>query len=179
MEHLRRVVRLGNVTQENTNQPSSISLQDSTKISKPAVNLAHSSSSTNAKGFWNQFMFRGKSDFRYVLPIGNIEVRQEKCRALSFSQRIFHEKCETLELHNNVCFGKCDTPPSSGEDGVSFHCAVCSPVIVARKTVKLQCVDNTEMIKVVQIIEDCQCKTKQGQHSHHNGPVLVDPSVHQ
>lgn len=43
IEHLRRVVmRLGNVTQEN--------LQDSTMISKPAVNLAHSSSSTNAKG---------------------------------------------------------------------------------------------------------------------------------
>jgi len=61
-------------------------MQDSTKISKPAVNLAHSSSFTNAKGFWNQFMFRGKSDFRYVLPIRNIEVRQEKCRALTFSQ---------------------------------------------------------------------------------------------
>lgn len=86
IEHLRRVVMLGNVTQENSNQPLSMSLQDSSEISNPDVNLAHRSSSTNAKGFWNQFMFRGKSDFRYVLPIRNIEVRQEKCRALSFSQ---------------------------------------------------------------------------------------------
>ncbi|XP_058630050.1 cerberus-like [Onychostoma macrolepis] len=174
----RSAVMLGNATQEDSKEPLGISLQDNAKISNPAVNSAHRSSSTNAKGFWNQFMFRGKSDFRYVLPIRSIDVRQEKCRALTFSQRIFHENCETLELQNNVCFGKCDTSPSSGDEGGS-PCSVCSPVIITSKTVKLKCSDNTEMIKVVKIIEDCQCKTKEAQYSHHNGPVLVDPSVHQ
>ncbi len=104
-----------------------------------------------------------------------------KCKAVFlffFSQRIFHENCETLELQNNVCFGKCDTSPSSGDEGDPFPCSVCSPVIITSKNVKLKCSDNTEMLKVVKIIEDCQCKTKKG-HSHHNGPVLVDPSVHQ
>uniref|UniRef100_A0A9J8ABN5 CTCK domain-containing protein n=2 Tax=Cyprinus carpio TaxID=7962 RepID=A0A9J8ABN5_CYPCA len=177
--HLRRAVRLGNVTQENSNELLRISLQNNGNISSPAVNLAHRSSSTNAKGFWNQFMFLGKSGFRFVMPIRNVEVRQEKCRALTFSQRIFHENCETLELQNNVCFGRCYTAPSSGDEGGSFSCSVCSPVTITSKTVKLKCTDNTEMIKVVKLIEDCQCKTKEGQHSHQNGPVLVDPSVHQ
>ncbi|XP_050961998.1 cerberus-like [Labeo rohita] len=169
----------GNITHENSNELLRLSLQDSAKISNPAVNLAHRSSSTNAKGFWNQFMFRGKSGFRYVLPIRNAEVRQEKCRSFTFSQRIFHENCETLELQNNVCFGKCDRSPSSGDEEASSPCSVCSPVIITSKIVKLKCTDNTEITKVVKIIEDCQCETKEGQHSHHNGPVLVDPSVHQ
>ncbi|KAL1281976.1 hypothetical protein QQF64_000779 [Cirrhinus molitorella] len=170
---------LGNVTQENSNELLRISIQNNAKISNPVVNLAHRSSSTSAKGFWNQFMFRGKSDFRYVLPIKNVEVRQERCRSFTFSQRIFHENCETLELQNKLCFGKCDTSPSGGDEGGSFPCSVCSPVIITSKSVKLKCTDNTEMTKVVKIIEDCQCKTKEGQHSHRNGPVLVDPSVHQ
>lgn len=84
--HLRRAVRLGNVTQEISNELLRISLQNNGNISSPAVNLAHRSSSTNAKGFWNQFMFLGKSGFRFVMPIRNVEVRQEKCRALTFSQ---------------------------------------------------------------------------------------------
>ncbi len=82
---------LGNATQENSKELLRISLQDKDKISNPAVNSAHRSSSTNAKGFWNQFMFRGKSDFRYVLPIRKIEVRQEKCGALTFSQVLSSE----------------------------------------------------------------------------------------
>ncbi|XP_052399361.1 cerberus-like [Carassius gibelio] len=175
----RRPGRLGNLTQENANGLLRINSQNNGNISRPAVNLAHRSSSTNAKGFWNQFMFRGKSGFRFVLPINNVEVRQEKCRALTFSQRIFHENCETLEVQNNVCFGKCYTAPSRGDEGGSLSCSVCTPVIITSKTVKLKCTENTEMIKVVKIIEDCQCKIKEGQHSHQTGPVLVDPSVHQ
>ncbi len=123
----------------------------------------------------------------FILHKRFIDVSFYKCRYfvnvklyffLIFSQRIFHENCETLELQNNVCFGKCDTSPSSGDEGGPFACSVCSPVIITSKTVKLKCSDNTEIIKVVKIIEDCQCKPKEG-HSHHNGPVLVDPSVHQ
>uniref|UniRef100_A0A671NYP3 DAN domain-containing protein n=1 Tax=Sinocyclocheilus anshuiensis TaxID=1608454 RepID=A0A671NYP3_9TELE len=169
--HLRRAARLGNVTQENPNELLRISLQNNGKISNPAVNLAHRSSSTNAKGFWNQFMFRGKSDFRFVLPIRNVEVRQEKCRALTFSQFmdffILHKQCFIL----TTCVSESYTAPSSGDEGGLFPCSVCSPVIITSKTVKLKCTDNTEMIKIVKIIEDCQCKTKEGQHSHQNGPL--------
>lgn len=86
------------------------------------------------------------------------------------SQRIFHENC-------CFCFGKCNKSPCSGDEGGSFPCSVCSSVIITSKTAKLKCSDNTEMIKVVKITEDCQCKTKEAQYSHHNGPVLVDPSV--
>lgn len=68
--------------------------------------------------------------------------------------------------------------PPAGEDG-SSPCPVCSPVILGSKTVKLTCVDNTEVIKVVTLIEDCRCETKEGQESHHNGPVLADPCVEQ
>lgn len=62
------------------------------------------------------------------------------------------------------------------EEG-SSPCAVCSPVIIASKTVKLTCVDNTDVIKVVTLIEDCRCETREEQESHHNGPVLVDSRV--
>ncbi|XP_043094822.1 cerberus-like [Puntigrus tetrazona] len=153
-------VMLGNASLENAQERLRISLQDSAKISNPTVNSAHRPSSTNAKEFWNQFLFRGKSDFRYVLPFRSAEVRQEQCRALTFSQRIVQENCETLELQNNVCFGKCASSPSRGDEGGSFPCSVCSPVVITLKTVKLKCSDDAEMIKVVKIIEDCQCKTK-------------------
>ncbi|KAI7811093.1 cerberus-like [Triplophysa rosa] len=176
IEHLRSAEKLGNLTQDHANEPSHAFLQaGANDISHPVVNLAHKSSSRNAKGFWNAFLFRGKSD-KYVLPIRNVEVRQEKCRALTYSQRISHENCETLEIKNNVCFGKCAMAPSGGEDE-SSPCPVCSPVILGSKTVKLPCVDNTEVIKVVTLIEDCRCETREEQESHHNGPVLVDPSV--
>lgn len=88
IEHLRSAEKLGNPTQDNANEPSHAILQagaGANDISHPVVNLAHKSSSRNAKGFWNAFLFRGKSD-RYVLPIRNVEVRQEKCRALTYSQ---------------------------------------------------------------------------------------------
>lgn len=85
----RSAVMLGNATQEKFKELLRIRLQDNVKnASNPAVNSTHRSSSTNAKGLWNQFMFRGKSDFRYVL---NVEVRQEKCRALTFSQVLSSE----------------------------------------------------------------------------------------
>ncbi len=88
----RSAVMLGNATQENVKERLRISLQGNVKnTSNPAVNSAHRPSSTNAKGLWNQFMFRGKSDFRYVL---SVDVRQEKCRALTFSQVLSSEfKC--------------------------------------------------------------------------------------
>ncbi|XP_056589322.1 cerberus-like [Triplophysa dalaica] len=174
IEHPRSAEKLGNPTQDNANEPSHAILQagaGANDVSHPVVNLGHKSSSRNAKGFWNAFLFRGKSD-RYVLPIRNVEVRQEKCRALTYSQRISHENCETLEIKNNVCFGKC----AMTEDG-SSPCPVCSPVIIASKTVTLTCVDNTEVIKVVTLIENCRCETTEEQESHHNGPVLVDPRV--
>lgn len=66
--------------------------------------------------------------------------------------------------------------PSGGDDG---SCPVCSPVILGSKTVKLTCVDDTEVTKVITLIEDCRCETEEGQELHHNGPVLVGPSFDQ
>lgn len=83
--HLRRAEKPGNLTQGHATEPQHANLQANDKNSHPAVNLGHKSSSRNAKGFWNAFLFRGKSD-RYVLPIRNVEVRQEKCRALTYHQ---------------------------------------------------------------------------------------------
>lgn len=96
-----KMEKMGNLTQ-HSNKPLHASLvaRTSDKITHPAVNLAHRrSSSRNAKGFWNEFLFRGKSDFRYILPIRNVEVRQEKCRALAFSQvKPISLDCDMLKI---------------------------------------------------------------------------------
>ncbi|KAJ8339822.1 hypothetical protein SKAU_G00344550 [Synaphobranchus kaupii] len=132
----------------------------------------------NAKKFWNHFVFRRRSDFQSILPIRNNEVHQEKCRAIPFLQRVGHENCETLVLKNHLCFGRCSSVhvPSS-EEGRHTFCSYCSPVKFSRKTVHLKCAGDTRVTKAVTMVEDCQCELQRGRHSHHNGPVLIDPSL--
>ncbi|KAG7458896.1 hypothetical protein MATL_G00225530 [Megalops atlanticus] len=133
----------------------------------------------NAKKFWNHFMFRRRSDFQSIIPIRNNEVHQEKCRALPFLQSVAHEGCETVVLKNHLCFGRCSSVHvPSGEDGRYTFCSYCTPVKFTRKTVQLKCAGDTQVTKVVTMVEDCQCEVQRGRHSHHhNGPVLIDPSL--
>ncbi|XP_064193724.1 cerberus-like isoform X1 [Anguilla rostrata] len=147
----------------------------------PADNLnpTDAPSLKNAKKFWNHFMLRRRSDFQSILPIRNNEVHQEKCRKIPFLQRVVHEDCETLVLKNHLCFGRCSSVhvPSSEEGRYTF-CSYCSPVKFSRKTVHLKCAGDTRVAKAVTMVEDCQCEVQRGRHSHHhNGPVLIDPSL--
>ncbi|KAG5286399.1 hypothetical protein AALO_G00014390 [Alosa alosa] len=129
----------------------------------------------NAKGFWNHFLYRRRSGFQYVLPIQNNEVRQEKCRAIPFWQRVSHEDCEPQLLKNNVCFGKCGTPLTSDD---STACLLCSPVKLIQKAVQLKCKDSAEVTKDIKMVEECQCKEHTGRHFINRGePVLIDPSI--
>ncbi|KAJ8247443.1 hypothetical protein GJAV_G00246450 [Gymnothorax javanicus] len=134
----------------------------------------------NAKKFWNHFVFRRRSDFQSVLPIRNNEVHQERCRAIPFLQRVAHEDCEMLVMKNHLCFGTCSSVlVSSSQEGRTTVCSHCSPVKFSRKNVQLRCTGDLQVTKAVTIVEDCQCERQRGRHSHyhHNGPVLIDPSL--
>ncbi|MBN3317020.1 CER1 protein, partial [Atractosteus spatula] len=131
----------------------------------------------NAKMFWNHFLFRKRSDTHTILPINNIEVLQQTCRALPFLQTVAHENCEKMVLRNNLCFGKCSSIHVPGnEDGHYAFCSYCFPVRFTRKTVQLNCKGSLQVTKVVMMVEDCQCEVQKGSHPHQPGPFLMDPS---
>ncbi|XP_045070749.1 cerberus-like [Coregonus clupeaformis] len=131
----------------------------------------------NAKAFWKSFLLRRRSELLSIIPIRHNEINQQMCRALPTSQRVHHDDCETLVLEDNICFGKCSCPErnTNSEDGDHASCVHCSPVKLT-KSVQLKCKNNTQVTKVVTVLEDCQCKLKKGLCSHsRQGPSLFDP----
>ncbi|KAJ8373036.1 hypothetical protein AAFF_G00271640 [Aldrovandia affinis] len=138
----------------------------------------------NAKKFWNHFMFRRRSGFQSILPIGNNEVHQQKCHAIPFSQSVAHRGCETLVLKNHLCVGRCSAAvrvPADvrGEEGRRHAlCSHCAPVTFRLRKVPLRCAGDAHVIKVVAMVEDCQCEGQRGRHAHpHSGPGLIGPSL--
>ncbi|XP_036595488.1 cerberus [Trichosurus vulpecula] len=122
-----------------------------------------------AQKFWHFFLFRKSSASQEViLPIKSNEVYQETCRTVPFSQTILHDDCEKVVIQNNLCFGKCRSFRSS--EATAHHhafCSHCSPTKFTTKELLLNCTGPNPVAKVVMIVEECQCKVKQGQDEEH------------
>ncbi|XP_072494016.1 cerberus [Notamacropus eugenii] len=122
-----------------------------------------------AQKFWHYFLFRkSPASQEVILPIKSNEVHQETCRTVPFSQTIIHDDCEKVVIQNNLCFGKCRSFRSS-EATVHHHafCSHCLPTKFTTKELMLNCPGSNPVAKVVMIVEECQCKVKEGQDEEH------------
>ncbi|KAG9262587.1 DAN domain family member 5-like [Astyanax mexicanus] len=101
---------------------------------------------------------------RVALPINprNLNLKDQSCAAVPFTQRISEPGCETLTIHNKLCFGHCTSlfvPPSGGPVGhVSAPCSRCAPSKARTVPVHLRCGAQTRE-KLVMMVEECKCET--------------------
>ncbi|XP_062062749.1 cerberus [Lepus europaeus] len=124
-----------------------------------------------AKKFWHHFMFRkSPASQGIILPIKSHEVHWETCRTVPFSQTITHEDCEEVVLQNNLCFGKCGSVhfPEAVPHLHTF-CSHCSPAKSTMMHLQLNCTGIPPVVKVVMLVEECQCKVKT---EHEDGHLL-------
>ncbi|XP_045696436.1 cerberus [Phyllostomus hastatus] len=120
-----------------------------------------------AKKFWYHFMFRmSPASQGVILPIKSHEVHEETCRTVPFSQSITHEDCEEVVVQNNLCFGKCGSVHVPGATQHPHFCFHCSPAKFTTMHLQLNCSDLARVIKVVMLVEKCQCKVKTDHHEH-------------
>ncbi|XP_006192955.2 cerberus [Camelus ferus] len=122
-----------------------------------------------AKKFWHHFMFRmSPASQGIILPIKSHEVHRETCRTVPFSQTITHEDCEKVIVQNNLCFGKCGSArfPGAAQHPHTF-CSHCSPAKFTTMHLQLNCTGLDPAVKVVMLVEECQCKVQtEHQHGH-------------
>ncbi|XP_036289983.1 cerberus [Pipistrellus kuhlii] len=135
---------------------------------KDRMQIKKSPLQEEAKKFWHRFMFRmSPASQGVILPIKSHEVHQETCRTLPFSQTITHEDCEQVVVQNNLCFGKCGStrfPEAAQHPHAScYHCA---PTRFTRMHLPLNCSGLAPVVKVVMLVEECQCKVKEEHHEH-------------
>ncbi|KAL2781524.1 cerberus precursor [Daubentonia madagascariensis] len=124
-----------------------------------------------AKKFWHHFMFRkSPASQGVILPIKSHEVHWETCRTVPFSQTITHEDCEKVVVQNNLCFGKCGSVhfPGAAQHPHIF-CSHCSPTKFTTMHLPLNCTGLAPVVKVVMLVEECQCKVKT---EHGDGHLL-------
>ncbi|KAM7093682.1 cerberus [Molossus nigricans] len=136
--------------------------------SKDGMQTKKSPLQEEAKKFWHHFMFRmSPASQGVILPIKSHEVHQETCRTVPFSQTIAHEDCEDVVVQNNLCFGKCGSVrfPGAAQHPHTF-CVHCSPAKFTTTHLRLNCSDLTPVVKVVMLVEECQCKVKTEHHEH-------------
>ncbi|KAJ1218578.1 hypothetical protein NDU88_006156 [Pleurodeles waltl] len=121
----------------------------------------------NAKKFWNHFLLRRNSaSGELALPVKTEEMQQENCRTLPFSQSIVHENCEKVVVENNLCFGKCSSFHVPGpEDHLYTFCSHCLPTKFTMQRLQMNCTGFTTLVKVVMIVEECQCEVQRGKHT--------------
>ncbi|XP_004678066.1 PREDICTED: cerberus [Condylura cristata] len=129
-----------------------------------------------AKKFWHHFIFRmGPTSQGVILPIKSHEVHRETCRTVPFSQMITHEDCEKVVVQNNLCFGKCGSArfPGAVQHTPPF-CSHCSPAKFTMMHLSLNCSDLASVVKVVMLVEECQCKVKT---EHDHGHLRTGPQA--
>ncbi|XP_066110843.1 cerberus [Saccopteryx bilineata] len=120
-----------------------------------------------AKKFWHHFMFRMSSASQgVILPIKSHEVHRETCRTVPFSQTISHEDCEEVVVQNSLCFGKCGSVRVPGAAQHPHSCFHCSPAKFTTMHLQLNCSGLAPVVKVVMLVEECQCKVKTEHHEH-------------
>ncbi|XP_007536120.2 cerberus [Erinaceus europaeus] len=128
-----------------------------------------------ARKFWHHFMFRmSPASQGVILPIKSHEVHQETCRTVPFSQAVTHEDCEKVIVQNNLCFGKCGSVnfPGAAQQHQTF-CSHCLPTKFTKMHLPLNCTDFAPVVKVVMLVEECQCKVKT---EHEHGHLFQDGS---
>ncbi|XP_030047936.1 cerberus [Microcaecilia unicolor] len=120
----------------------------------------------NAKKFWNHFMFQKNSASQdLILPIKTIEVFEETCKTLPFSQSIVHENCEETEVQNNLCFGKCSSFHVPGPEDHSYSfCSHCRPTKFTMSRLKMNCTGPFPVVKMVMVVEECKCEVQKDRH---------------
>ncbi|XP_011363658.1 cerberus [Pteropus vampyrus] len=136
--------------------------------SKDRMQMKKSPLQEEAKKFWHHFMFRmSPASQGVILPIKSHEVHQETCRTVPFSQSITHEDCEEIVVQNNLCFGKCGSIrfPGAAQHPHTF-CSHCSPAKFTTMHLSLNCTGLGPVVKVVMLVEECQCKVKTEPHEH-------------
>ncbi|XP_053419742.1 cerberus [Nycticebus coucang] len=124
-----------------------------------------------AKKFWHHFMFRkSPASQGVILPIKSHEIHWETCRTVPFSQTITHEDCEKVVVQNHLCFGKCGSVhfPGTAQHSHVF-CSHCSPTKFTTMHLPLNCTSLAPVVKVVMLVEECQCKVKT---EHGDGHLL-------
>ncbi|XP_006881351.1 PREDICTED: cerberus [Elephantulus edwardii] len=122
-----------------------------------------------AKKFWHRFLFRkSPSSKGVILPIKSHEVHRETCRTVPFSQTITHEDCEKAVVRNNLCFGKCGSANLPGAvQGPNTFCSHCLPTKFTMMHLQLNCVGLAPVVKVVMLVEECQCQVKTDHEDGH------------
>ncbi|KAM5260509.1 cerberus [Hipposideros larvatus] len=137
--------------------------------SKDGIQTRRSPLQEEAKRFWHHFMFRmSPASQGVILPIKSHEVHQETCRTVPFGQAITHEDCEEIVVQNNLCFGKCGSVRFSGTaQHLHSFCSHCSPAKFTTMHLQLNCTGLAPVVKVVMLVEECQCKVKTEHHEHH------------
>ncbi|XP_004706667.1 cerberus [Echinops telfairi] len=124
-----------------------------------------------AKKFWHYFMFRkSPASHGVILPIKSHEVHRETCRTVPFSQTITHEDCEKAVVQNHLCFGKCGSAhlPGAGHRAPVF-CSHCLPTKFTMMHLPLNCTGLAPVVKVVMLVEECQCQVKTDHGDEHAG----------
>ncbi|XP_036998650.2 cerberus [Artibeus jamaicensis] len=135
--------------------------------SEDGMQIKKSPLQEEAKKFWHHFMFRmSPASQGVILPIKSHEVHQETCRTVPFSQSITHEDCEEVVVQNNLCFGKCGPASVSGAAQHPHFCFHCSPAKFTTMHLQLNCSDLARVVKVVMLVEECQCTVKTDHHEH-------------
>ncbi|XP_026362370.1 cerberus [Ursus arctos] len=136
---------------------------------KDGMQMEKSPLREEAKKFWHHFMFRmSPASQGIILPIKSHEVHQETCRTVPFGQMITHEDCEKVVVQNNLCFGKCGSArfPGAAQHPHTF-CSHCSPAKFTTMHLQLNCTGLAPVVKVVMLVEECQCKMKtEHEHGH-------------
>ncbi|XP_024414027.2 cerberus [Desmodus rotundus] len=135
--------------------------------SEDGMQIKKSPLQEEAKKFWHHFMFRmSPASQGVILPIKSHEVHQETCRTVPFNQSITHEDCEEVVVQNNLCFGKCGSVRVPGAAQHPHFCFHCSPAKFTTMHLQLNCSDLAPVVKVVMLVEECQCKVKTDHHEH-------------
>ncbi|ELV12892.1 cerberus [Tupaia chinensis] len=127
-----------------------------------------------AKKFWHHFMFRkSPASQGVILPIKSHEVHWETCRTVPFRQTVTHEDCEEVVVQNNLCFGKCGSIPFPGAaQHPQAFCSHCSPAKFTTMHLQLNCTSSASVVKVVMLVEECQCKVEMEHGDGH--PLQAD-----
>ncbi|CAD7094047.1 unnamed protein product [Hermetia illucens] len=107
------------------------------------------------------------------------------CQTQQIKQVISYPGCKSEEIDNNVCVGACfsysipHTEPSDPGEVIVPYCDSCQPSDTTWHHVTLQCEKNSDitppqLVKRVQIINNCSCSSCEG--DHHNRYKTTPPS---
>ncbi|XP_066511687.1 DAN domain family member 5 [Hoplias malabaricus] len=121
--------------------------------------------SAQSMDMWRRNMRREEQQGVHLpLPISprDINLKDQSCKAVPFTQRISEPGCEPLLLQNKLCFGHCASlfvPHAASSPGhMGAPCTRCGPLRTRSVLVHLRCGTHTRE-KRVMVVEECKCQT--------------------